>query len=125
MRTANQSKASQTISCYRRLSAVCLFLLISILPALAQTREEKLALANKTLDEGTALFQKGTAESFRSVREKFLTSAKLFKEAGEQGGEAVSLVGAGRISDNLGEKALALNYYDQALPIWGQPQILE
>ena len=125
MKTTNQLKANQTISCFLRLSAVCLFLLLSILPALAQTREEKLALANKTLDEGTALFQQGTAESFRSAREKFLTSAKLLKEAGEQGGEAVSLVGAGRISDNLGEKALALNYYDQALPIWRQPQILE
>ena len=59
------------------------------------------------------------------VETKPFLHPKLLKEAGEQGGEAVSLVGAGRISDNLGEKALALNYYDQALPIWRQPQILE
>ncbi|MEP6924092.1 MAG: CHAT domain-containing protein [Pyrinomonadaceae bacterium] len=104
----------------RLMIAATAFLLILTLGAaiFAQTNEEKLAAANKTLGEAVALFQQETAESYRAAREKFRAAADLFATVGNKKGQAASFVFIGRISDNFGEKSAALENYNQALSLF-------
>jgi CHAT domain-containing protein/tetratricopeptide (TPR) repeat protein len=74
--------------------------------------------AKIAIDEATKLLQQPKAENYRAAREKFLTASRLYKDIGEKSGEAQTLVGAGVISNNLGEKRVALEYYKQALPLF-------
>ena len=73
--------------------------------------------ADKLLQEGTELFQQGTAESLRAALGKLEAARQLYHAAGDKGTEAVTLLGMGRINDLLGEKQQALDYYNQALPL--------
>ncbi|MCF3613901.1 tetratricopeptide repeat protein, partial [Planktothrix agardhii] len=74
--------------------------------------------ADKLLQEGTELFQQGTAESLRAALGKLEAARQLYHAAGDKGTEAVTLLGMGTINDLLGEKQKALDYYNQALPLF-------
>ncbi len=74
--------------------------------------------ADKLLQEGTELFQQGTAESLRAALGKLEAARQLYHAAGDKGTEAVTLLGMGTINDLLGEKQQALDYYNQALPLF-------
>ncbi len=73
--------------------------------------------ADRLLQEGLQLFQQGTAESLRAALEKWEAARQLYRAAGDARKEAITLVGMGRINDDLGEKQKALEFYNQALPL--------
>jgi CHAT domain-containing protein/tetratricopeptide (TPR) repeat protein len=75
------------------------------------------AAAEKLTQEGFKLFQKGTAESLRQAREKWLQALKLWQQIDDKTWQAITLVGIGRVYDSLGEKQEALKYLNQALPL--------
>lgn len=117
----NFLRSRKTIREIIRLSSLLpLLLWLLILPLLAQTREEKLALGKQIFDEATALLKKQDLASVRSAREKFLAASRIFVENEEKRVAAFSLGWAGLISSNLGEKRLALEYFNQSLPLWKQ-----
>ena len=87
-------------------------------PRAATERDRKTSQAKAVFSEAQALFNQKTTESYRAAREKFLAASRLYREIGDKSGEAESLVQAGVISDDLGEKQKALDYYNQSLPVF-------
>ncbi|CAN5597797.1 hypothetical protein BH10ACI3_BH10ACI3_13010 [soil metagenome] len=81
----------------------------------AQSKENKLAAANKMYDDAIALFHEDTSESYSLAMKKFRTAANLFRLAGNKRKQADSLVAIGLILNNLGERSKALVTYKQAL----------
>jgi CHAT domain-containing protein/Tfp pilus assembly protein PilF len=77
----------------------------------------KQALADKVFNEASDLYDRETAESYRAALEKFNEAALLFHEANNKEGQAASLSMAGSTSENLGDTAGALRFYEQALPL--------
>ena len=73
--------------------------------------------AEQVFQEALQLYKQGTAESLRQAIPKFEEAARLYRQAGDQRLEALSLVFSGRIYSDLGEKQKALEYYNQALPL--------
>ncbi|MEG5233904.1 tetratricopeptide repeat protein [Microcoleus sp. AT9b-C3] len=73
--------------------------------------------AEKALREGLQLYQQGTAESKRQAISKFEETLKQYREAGDNKGQAFSLLALGKIYSDLGEKQKALEYYSQSLPL--------
>jgi CHAT domain-containing protein/Flp pilus assembly protein TadD len=86
----------------------------------ATSQEATRAAAKRLHDEGLQLYKQGTAESLRQGIEKWKQALPLWRQVGEKKWEALTLVGIGRIYDNLGDKQQALNYYNQSLPLWRQ-----
>ena len=98
------------------LSASIFLLLFCALPAMSQTREEKLALANQTFNEAVSLFQKRTAENYLESLEKFQQAIKIYEEIGEKSEKVgLSWLVPGLIAERIGRKADALRFYDRAL----------
>ncbi|MGB6167566.1 MAG: CHAT domain-containing tetratricopeptide repeat protein [Geitlerinemataceae cyanobacterium] len=73
--------------------------------------------ADRLFEEAYQLFQQGTAESLQQAIPKFEQAAILYRQAGDKGLEALSLLAVGYIYSSLGEKQKALEYYDRALPL--------
>ncbi|HCA96544.1 MAG TPA: hypothetical protein DEP38_18550, partial [Cyanobacteria bacterium UBA9226] len=73
--------------------------------------------AEQVLQEGFQLVQQATAESLRQAISKFEQAVILYRQAGDKGSEALSLLLLGRVHEDLGEKQKALEYYNQALPL--------
>jgi CHAT domain-containing protein/tetratricopeptide (TPR) repeat protein len=88
-----------------------------IAPRIAQQPANSDA-AEQVYQEAIKLFKQGTAESLRQAIPKFEQAVILYRQAGEKGSEAVSLLALGRVYDDLGEKQKALEYYNQALPLY-------
>lgn len=112
--TSRLSKAVTT------LTAGVVILLLCALTATAQTpqtRDEKLEAAHAAFDEGFEAFQKGTAESLRAAALKLETASELFQQAGDKRWQAMALVGLGRVLNDLGNKATAVERYKEALPL--------
>ncbi|OCQ97300.1 hypothetical protein BCD64_20840 [Nostoc sp. MBR 210] len=76
------------------------------------------AAAQQALSEGTELYKQGTAESLKQALEKLQIALPLWQKLGGKSEEALTLLGIGRIYDDLGEKQKALEFYNQALPLW-------
>ncbi|MBD2499624.1 CHAT domain-containing tetratricopeptide repeat protein [Anabaena azotica] len=76
------------------------------------------AAAEKLRQEGSELFQQGTAESLRQATEKLLEALKLWQQVDDKAWQAVTLLGIGAVYSDLGEKQEALKYYNQALPLY-------
>jgi CHAT domain-containing protein/tetratricopeptide (TPR) repeat protein len=74
--------------------------------------------AQKLFDEGMALFNQGTAESYQQAIIKLEAALPLWRKLGDKSEEAKTLVWIGFVYDKLGFKAKALEYYNQALPIY-------
>ena len=81
----------------------------------AQTNSNE--AADKVYKEGVQLYNQGTAEAKRSAIVKLEEALKLYREAGDNRGQALSLLGLGRVYSDLGEKQKALEYYSQSLPL--------
>jgi len=62
--------------------------------------------AETALKEGIELFEQG-AEAKRAMA-KFEQALKLYQQVGDNRGQAFSLLGLGRVYENLGEKQKAL-----------------
>jgi CHAT domain-containing protein/Flp pilus assembly protein TadD len=75
------------------------------------------AAAERLFDEGFKLFKQGTAESLLQAIEKFKQALPLLRQVDDKKQEATTLLGIGRIYDDLGDKQQALNYYNQSLPL--------
>ena len=86
-------------------------------PNAAELQKKKNAAEN-LFKEGKDLFDRQTLETHRQAREKFLAAADLYRETGDKSGEGQSLVGAAFVSNNLGEKQVALGFYVRALPLF-------
>ncbi len=67
------------------------------------------AEAIRLLQQGLELFQQGTAESYKQAIPVFEKALQLYQQAGNLQGQAVSLLGLGRIPDLLGDKQQALS----------------
>ena len=74
--------------------------------------------AQQVFQEALQLYRQGTADSLRQAVPKFEQAVILYRQAGEKGSEALSLVYIGNIYDSLGEKQKALEFYNQALPLY-------
>ena len=83
----------------------------------ATSQDSNLALAESALAEGEQLDQKETAESQRKGMEKYEQALRLWRAAGDRGGDAETLYDMGSVYEDLGENQKALDYYNQALPL--------
>ncbi len=91
-------------------------------PSLAQQpaateQDATRAAAKRVFDEGEQLRKQGTAESLRQAIAKWEEALPLYRAVGDKLGEAVTLLGIGRVYDALGEKQKALEFYNQSLPL--------
>jgi CHAT domain-containing protein/tetratricopeptide (TPR) repeat protein len=78
------------------------------------------AEAERLYNQGVELFQQGTAESKKQAIVVLEKALQLFQQAGNLEGQALSLLGLGRIYSDLGDKRQALSYYNQSLPLQRQ-----
>ena len=74
--------------------------------------------AQQLSDEGTQLFQQGTAESLQQAITKWEAALPLWRELEDKSQEAFTLLRIGFVYNNLGFKQKALEYYNQALSIY-------
>ncbi|MBD2212108.1 CHAT domain-containing protein [Nostoc linckia FACHB-104] len=81
------------------------------------TQDATRTAAQKALNEGAQLYKQGTAESLRQAIEKWQEALVLWRKVGDKQFEAITLLGIGRIYDDLGEKPKALENYSNALPL--------
>jgi CHAT domain-containing protein/Tfp pilus assembly protein PilF len=87
-------------------------------PRAATEKDVKTLQAKNLVGEAQALFMRRTAESFRAAREKFLRANLIYREIDDKNNQAQTLFLAGFISDSLGEKQTALDYYNPALALF-------
>ncbi|WP_445304701.1 tetratricopeptide repeat protein, partial [Microcoleus sp. Pol7_A1] len=81
----------------------------------AQTNSSQ--AAQKVFEEAEKLYEQGTAEAKKGVIVKLEEALKLYRQAGDNRGQALSLLGLGNVYSELGEKQKALEYYSQSLPL--------
>lgn len=91
-------------------------LLLSFFAVFAQP--EKLAQAHNAYNSANKLLDDQTAESFQKAFAEFQKANRLYTEVGNQIGVGKSLVGMGFATDALGKKTEALEFYQQAVPIF-------
>lgn len=105
------------------ITAAMLFLIMTLIitrPIYGQTKEEKIAAANKLVDEASVLRQKGTIELLRAAREKLNEAMEIYHSVGDRRGDASGFYNLGGMSAELGENQKALDYYNQSLPVLRQ-----
>ncbi len=76
------------------------------------------AAAERVYQEGSQLYQQGTAESLRQAIVKWQEALKLWQQIDDKRWEAITILRIGRVYDLLGEKQEALKYYNQALTLF-------
>jgi tetratricopeptide (TPR) repeat protein len=74
--------------------------------------------ADKLYKEGVQLYNQGTAEAKRSAIIKLEEALKLYRQAGDKRKEPFSLLGIGKVYNDLGENQKALEYYSQSLSVF-------
>ena len=74
--------------------------------------------AEKLTQEGTQLFQQGTAESLKQALGKFESALELWQKVEQKQLQAISMLAIGRINNSLGYKQKALKSYNQALSVF-------
>jgi tetratricopeptide (TPR) repeat protein len=93
-------------------------------PATAQSMARVIAQAaptnevDKAIAEGTRLFQEGSKASLTAAIDQFERALQLSRADRQKAQRALALLALGRIYDDLGEKVKALEYYNQALPLY-------
>jgi CHAT domain-containing protein len=87
----------------------------AIAPVVAQKQADE---AQQVYDEGYRLFQKGDAESLRQAIGQFENALKLSHQSYNRPLQALSLLSLGLIYANLGQLQKALEFDNQALPIF-------
>src|SRR6266436_3166809 len=83
-----------------------------------EPQEDRPAAAEKAFEEGEQLRDQGTAESLRKAIERYQEAFQLWHGVGDDKRAAVSLNYIGFAYDSLGEKRKALDFYNQALPLF-------
>ncbi len=78
-------------------------------------RQVKLQKGFQAFSEGVKFYNGNTPESWRAAVLKFDEAGKIYHETGEKAFEAYSLDYAGNISNLLGEKQKAREFYNRAL----------
>jgi CHAT domain-containing protein/Tfp pilus assembly protein PilF len=91
---------------------------IKISQGVSQQSGRNPTAAERALTEAMQMFQQGTAQSLRKAIAKWEEAFKLYREAGDRRGEAVTLNNIGSVYSELGEKQKALEYYSQSLPLY-------
>ncbi len=74
--------------------------------------------AERLFNEGMQLFQQGTAESLQLAINLWKEALILSQQEENKSSEALINMALGRVHDLLGFKQEALNYYNQALPLY-------
>ncbi len=74
--------------------------------------------AQHLIDEGMKLFQQGSKESLERALIKFTAAIRVSQAANDKPRTALALLANGLMSDRLGDKSKALDFYNQALIIW-------
>jgi CHAT domain-containing protein len=74
--------------------------------------------ADRLFQEGLQLFEQGSAASLQQALPVLEQARQLYQAAGNSQGEAVALLGLGRVSDVLGELQQGLEFYTQALSLF-------
>jgi tetratricopeptide (TPR) repeat protein len=74
--------------------------------------------ADKLYKEGVQLYNQGTGEAKRSAIIKLEEALKLYRQVGDKRKEPLSLLGIGKVYDDLGENQKALEYYSQSLSLF-------
>ena len=96
-----------------------LILFLSVIGALAQTDiEQKRAAAKAAYDEGGRYIEQNTYRSYQVALEQYRLSADLYKEIGDIGNYASSLLGVGAMLEHLDETDAALDAYLRALAMF-------
>jgi CHAT domain-containing protein/Tfp pilus assembly protein PilF len=75
------------------------------------------AKAQAVFAEARKLEKEGTAESKREALARFERSRDLYREIGDEAGQANCLLRLGFIHGSLGEQQKALDFYNRALPL--------
>jgi CHAT domain-containing protein/tetratricopeptide (TPR) repeat protein len=83
----------------------------------SQQRLAEASSGQATFDEGVQLYQQKTAESLRAAIVKFEEAVQLFRAEKNPAGQAMTLLGIGRVYSALGETQKALDPYAQALSL--------
>jgi CHAT domain-containing protein/predicted negative regulator of RcsB-dependent stress response len=83
----------------------------------ATQQQETRAAAERLSQEALQLYKQGTAESKRQALAKNEEALKLYRVLNDKKWEALTLLGIGKVYDDLGEKQKALEYYNQSLPL--------
>jgi tetratricopeptide (TPR) repeat protein len=83
----------------------------------ATSQDATRAAAERALQEGMRLYQQGTVESLRGAIAKLEEARSLYRVVGDRAGEALTLLGIGKIYSDLGEQQKALEFYNQSLPL--------
>lgn len=86
--------------------------------ASAQTKQETLALAEKTFNDAVSVSQENKADTSPLALQKFQEARALYHQAGEQRGEANALRGVGLSYLRLHKRDEAISSYKQALGIF-------
>jgi CHAT domain-containing protein/Tfp pilus assembly protein PilF len=85
----------------------------------AATQQDSSRIAARRLFlEARQLEKGGTADSMRAAIAKFEAAIPLWREAGDQRGEAETITMTGMAYHNLGQPKKGLEYYNRALPMW-------
>jgi len=110
-------KLEQNMKKAKRRSLIFLSVFLFIFQVSAQTKEEKLATAQKEFDEAEILFFKDTLESYQTAKEKYRKALALFADVGNNFKQVFTLIRLGNVSKNLGETNIALESYRRALEL--------
>lgn len=81
-------------------------------------RDRDLSVAQRIYAEADELRNKATAESVRNAFSKYEEALKRFRLFADHRGEAASLFYMGTVRQMLGENGQAIDYLNQALPLW-------
>ena len=104
------------------LLAIALLVPTIALPEKVEARESIVQNSNpeaaeQLFQEGVQLFQQGTRESLRAALVKFERSLSLWRAIADRQGEAIALLGIGRVYAQLRDVSQALDYLDRALSL--------
>jgi tetratricopeptide (TPR) repeat protein len=88
--------------------------LLKIAQSPAATKEN----AERVFNEGMRLYNQGSAESLQQAIQKWQEALSLYRVVNDKKNEANTLFWIGLVYDDLGEKQKALDFYNQALPIY-------
>jgi CHAT domain-containing protein/Tfp pilus assembly protein PilF len=85
---------------------------------LTPEQTEKLGRINQMYQDAWVLYVRGTEESIREARKKFIEAQEFFLEIGDMRSAASTIILSERVSFDLGEFASSYQYLQRALEIW-------
>ena len=89
--------------------------IVELRPATADDKTR--IAAQSSFAEGVGLQAQQSVEGFRAATKKYEKAANLYKTVGDKEGEALALQSSGVLHRELGENQLALDVFNQVLPL--------